>query len=169
MSLVSPQKQRQRERRLHLWRLWNRGYRLRECVRQTATAFDCSERLIYYDWTNRHFWLAQEYALGSLDQFHIDMLAGMLETLREAQALAQDERAMANPAVRLGCLRLVHQIRVDILKHGFDPIHSLMRGKWTKSPTASRYIREQNATSVVYEDVIDPVLTPEERDDAERD
>ena len=79
-------KQRIRERRLHLWALTNQGYSLRECVQQTAQMFGCSERLCYYDWEQRHYWLCKEAVLGSLDRFYIEHLAGLQATLRQAQA-----------------------------------------------------------------------------------
>ncbi len=88
MSQPLSTKERQRERRLYLWRLWNLGHPLRECVQQTADAFGCSERLVYYDWAHRAGWLCQEYTLYSKDRFNIDMLSGLMETLRQTQAMA---------------------------------------------------------------------------------
>lgn len=160
MSFPNPRKQRQRERRLHLWRLRNLGYPLRDCVQQTAEAFGCSARQVYYDWAQRHFWLCQEYALGSMDRFNIDQIAGLLETLRQTQALAQNAQAMANPAVKLGRLKLIRQIQVDLLKFGHSAIHALMTGKnhnpfWTPSP----FINELNDESLSPEDDADMVTS----------
>lgn len=139
MSQPFSSKERQRERRLYLWRLWNLGHPLRECVQQTADVFHCSERLVYYDWANRAGWLCREHTLYSKDRFNIDMLSGLMETLRQTQAMANDERAMANPAVRLGRLKLLRSIYLDLLKHGSAAIHDLMTGQnynplWTPSP-----------------------------------
>jgi hypothetical protein len=87
-----------------------------------------------------------------LDRFHIDVIAGLLETLRQTQALAQNEQAMANPSVTLGRLKLIRQIHVDLLKYGHSAIHGLITGRnqnhlWTSSPL----VQEVDVDSVLSE------------------
>jgi hypothetical protein len=126
MDDVSAQRLRVRARRLHLWRLMHLGYTLRESVQQIAADYACSERTVYYDWEQRHYWLCKEALFQNLEPFYIELLATLQERRRQTQALLRKSHASKNPAVQLGCLKLLHQMDQDLLKHGKTIINFLV-------------------------------------------
>jgi hypothetical protein len=129
MSETMTRRQRQRERRLALWGRWHEGYSLRECVVWTAEQYHCCERTCYKDWAERHRWLVQEAALGSLDAFFVEQIASLHTVVQQTRRLLRLCRETGTIAYQLGCLNLLHRLHRDLLQYGRGAVAYLQRGE----------------------------------------
>jgi hypothetical protein len=105
----------------------NQGYSLRESVQQTAATYQCSERTVHHDWTNRGYWLAKELLTESVEEYLIVATADMTERRRQTPEVLRKSRDEKNLAVQLGCLKLLYKMDQTLLNQGCHTLRYINR------------------------------------------